>query len=370
MRLSLTGLSVLPDWVFRRGWGTPGAYEYLQLRMEAAQRATNRSEARNARKSLNSAVAKRKRPRDPQNLHWAIKTSVPAGPSGQGWGDLYFANEIAASLTKLGHTARVDFRNDVIHLDSANDDVVLVLRGVERIRPQVGAINLLWIISHPSRISKHEVKSFDSVFAASNIWAKRASKSFGLKVHSLLQATNPDKFNPAVAEPDTGEDILFLGNTRNEFRQIIRDCIDAGISPAIYGKDWDRFVSKELIKGSFVPNEDVAGMYRSAGVVLNDHWTDMALEGFYSNRLFDAVASGGRVVSDHIDGLAELFQGGVQTYGSLEDLTRLCGLENRTFWGSKKEIFNRAQHIGQTHSFDIRAESLLEEVMRIVNEVN
>ncbi|MCX6403475.1 MAG: hypothetical protein NT032_06135, partial [Actinobacteria bacterium] len=238
---------MLPDWVFRRGWGTPGAYEYLQLRMEAAQRVTNRSEARDARKSLNSAVANRKRPRDPQNLHWAIKTSVPSGPSGQGWGDLYFANEISASLTKLGHTARVDFRNDVIHLDSANDDVVLVLRGVERIRPQAGAINLLWIISHPSRISKHEVKSFDSVFAASNSWAEKASKRFGREVQSLLQATNPDKFNPAVAEPDTGEEILFLGNTRNEFRQIIRDCVNAGISPAIYGKDWDQFVSKELI---------------------------------------------------------------------------------------------------------------------------
>ena len=231
MPLSLTGPSVLPDWVFRLGWGTPGAYKYLQLRMEAAQRATNRSEARDAHKSLNSAVANRKRPRDPQNLHWAIKTSVPAGQSGQGWGDLYFANEIAASLTKLGHSARVDFRNNVIHPDSADDDVVLVLRGVERIRPQAGAINLLWIISHPSRISKHEVKSFDSVFAASKSWAEKASKRFDIEVHSLLQATNQDKFNPTVAQPDTGEEILFLGNTRNEFRQIIRDCVYDGISP-------------------------------------------------------------------------------------------------------------------------------------------
>ena len=358
--LSLTGPSVLPDWVFRLGWGTPGAYEYLQLRMEAAQRATNRSETRDARKSLKSAVANRKRPRDPQNLHWAIKTSVPAGPSGQGWGDLYFANEIAASLSKLGHTARVDFRNDVIHPDSANDDVVLVLRGVERIRPQVGAINLLWIISHPSRISKHEVKSFDSVFAASNSWAKQASKRFGLEVHSLLQATNPDKFNPTVAEPDTGEDILFLGNTRNEFRRIIRDCVKVGISPAIYGKDWDQFVSKELIKGAFVPNEDVAGMYRSAGVALNDHWPDMAKHGFLSNRLFDAAASGARVVSDDAAGISEVFGESVAVYRAPNELVNLCSKASREKWGSQNEIAKRANQIGIEHSFDQRAKALVQ----------
>jgi hypothetical protein len=351
---------VLPDWVFRLGWGTPGAYEYLQLRMEAAQRVTSRSEAQNARKSLNSAVAKRKRPRDPQNLHWAIKTSVPAGPSGQGWGDLYFANEIAASLTKLGHTARVDFRNDVIHPDSADDDVVLVLRGVERIRRQAGAINLLWIISHPSRISRHEVKAFDAVFAASNSWAKQASKRFGQEVNSLLQATNPDKFNPGVAQPDAVEEILFLGNTRNEFRQIIRDCVEAGISPAIYGKDWDQFVSNELIKGSFVPNEDVAGMYRSAGVVLNDHWPDMAQNGFLSNRLFDAVASGARVVSDDAAGIEEVFGESVAVYQTPSELAELCSEANRDKWGNKDEIAKRANRIGIEHSFDQRAKALVQ----------
>ena len=146
---------MLPDWVFRIGWGTPGLYGCLQLRMEAAQLETSRAQARNIRKQLNASIANRKSFRDTSNLRWAIKTSVPAGQSGQGWGDLYFAQEIASSLEKLGHTARVDLRSDVINSQSAADDVVLVLRGVERIRPQLGAINLLWVISHPSRISIH-----------------------------------------------------------------------------------------------------------------------------------------------------------------------------------------------------------------------
>jgi len=357
---------VLPDWVFRAGWGTPGAYDYLQIRMEADQMAVSRSQARKARIDLNERVANRKRPRDAQNLHWAIKTPVPAGPTGQAWGDLYFAQEIAASLRRFGHEARVDLRTDVINSQSADDDVVLALRGVERIRTQVGAINLLWVISHPSRISKHELKAFDLVFAASNSWSKMVTNKTGVGVTPLLQATNPEKFNRSVAQPDSGHDVLFLGNTRNEFRQIIKDCLEAGVSPTIYGKDWDRFVSSELIAGEFVRNEEVAAKYRAAGIVLNDHWSDMAEQGFYSNRLFDSVASGGRVISDHVDGIVELFEGGVQTYSSPADLAMLCDPENRGLWGAKEEITERAERIGQQHSFDQRAKSLIEAVQSLI----
>ena len=357
---------VLPDWVFRIGWGTPGAYEYLQLRMEAAQLDTSRIQARAARKQLETAVANRKRPRDPLNLRWAIKTSVPAGTSGQGWGDLYFAQELALSLEKLGHTARVDLRTDVINPQSADDDVVLVLRGVERIRPQRGAVNLLWVISHPSRISTHELKSFDAVFAASDSWSIKISAKTGIPVTALLQATNPTKFNPTVSAPDTGHEVLFLGNTRNEFRQVIRDCLQAGVSPTIYGKDWDRFVPSELIAGEFVANSEIAALYRSSGVVLNDHWDDMANQGFYSNRLFDAVASGGRVISDKVDGIQQLFADGVKTYNTPAELAELCNIDNRGIWGTQSEIVERANSIGQKHSFDQRAKELVQAVQNLI----
>jgi hypothetical protein len=334
--------------------------------MEAAQLDTSRIQARSARNELNAAVANKKRPRDPLNLRWAIKTSVPAGTSGQGWGDLYFAQELASSLEKLGHTARVDLRSDVINSQSADDDVVLVLRGVERIRPQRGAVNLLWVISHPSRISSHELKSFDAVFAASNQWSKKVSKKTGISITPLLQATNPAKFNPTVSTPDTGHEVLFLGNTRNEFRKVVRDSLQAGIKPTIYGKDWDRFVPSELIAGEFVANSEIAALYRSTGVVLNDHWDDMANQGFYSNRLFDAVASGGRVVSDQVDGIEQVFAGGVKPYNTPIELAELCNADNRGIWGTQSEIVERANSIGQKHSFDQRAKELVQAVQNLI----
>jgi hypothetical protein len=357
---------MLPDWVFRAGWGTPGVYEHLQLRMEAAQLGTSRTDVRKARKALEIQVANLKRPADPSPLRWAIKTSVPPGPAGQGWGDLYFAQEIAEALRKLGHIARVDLRTEVINPNSFRDDVVLVLRGVERIRPQRGALNLLWIISHPSRISKHELKSFDAVFAASTLWARKMEKITDIKITPLLQATNPAKFNPNASEPDCDHDVLFIGNTRNEFRKIIKDSLAANLKPTVYGRNWDRFISSDLIGADFIENEEIAAKYRSAGIVLNDHWPDMAREGFYSNRLFDAVASGARVVSDQVDGIGEIFQGGVQTYTSAADLEKLCSKENRKIWGSPQEILDRAHQIGELHSFEQRAKVLSNSVKELI----
>jgi O-antigen biosynthesis protein len=357
---------MLPDWVFRAGWGTPGVYEHLQLRMEAAQLGTSRTDVRKARKALEIQVANLKRPADPSPLRWAIKTSVPPGPAGQGWGDLYFAQEIAEALRKLGHIARVDLRTEVINPNSFRDDVVLVLRGVERIRPQRGALNLLWIISHPSRISKHELKSFDAVFAASTLWARKMEKITDIKITPLLQATNPAKFNPNASEPDCDHDVLFIGNTRNEFRKIIKDSLAANLKPTVYGRNWDRYISSDLIGADFIENDEIAAKYRSAGIVLNDHWPDMAQEGFYSNRLFDAVASGARVVSDQVYGIGEIFQGGVQTYTSAADLEKLCSKENRKIWGSPQEILDRAHQIGELHSFEQRAKVLSNSVKELI----
>ena len=225
---------------------------------------------------------------------------------------------------------------------------------------------MLWVISHPSRISTHELKSFDAVFAASDSWTKKVSAKTGIPVTALLQATNPAKFNPSISAPDTGHKVLFLGNTRNEFRKVVRDRLQAGIKPTIYGKDWNRFVPSEVIAGEFVANSEVAALYRSAGVVLNDHWDDMANQGFYSNRLFDAVASGGRVISDKVDGIEQLFAGGVKTYNTPAELAELCNADNRGIWGTQSEIVERANSIGQKHSFDQRAKELVQAVQNLI----
>jgi spore maturation protein CgeB len=92
----------------------------------------------------------------------------------------------------------------------------------------------------------------------------------------------------------------------------------------------------------------------------------MAHEGFYSNRLFDAAASGGRIVSDYIPGVEELFESAVKTYRTPSELAILCAPDNRWQWGTNEEIVARANRIGQVHSFDQRAKELVRAVQSLI----
>jgi O-antigen biosynthesis protein len=83
--------------------------------------------------------------------------------------------------------------------------------------------------------------------------------------------------------------------------------------------------------------------------------------GFVSNRLFDAVASGARVVSDEVAGLDELFGRSVQVYRTPEDLVRLANMyEPDEVFGDDAERRAVAERVHREHSFLARAARLLE----------
>jgi spore maturation protein CgeB len=223
---------------------------------------------------------------------------------------------------------------------------------------------MMWVISHPEAVTDEELRGQDRVFAASTVWAQQAGRRAGVEVLPLLQCTDPARFQPGAAEPDHGDPVLFVGNSRNVFRPVVRDLLAAGVDVAIYGDKWDRFLGPGKVRGRFVPNERLAAAYASAGVVLNDHWDDMRTEGFYSNRLFDAAACGARIVSDHIDGLEDLFGGLARTFRDGPELVRLVRAAPAGFpdGGRRLEL---AKHVAAEHSFDARARTLLDEALQL-----
>ncbi len=62
-----------------------------------------------------------------------------------------------------------------------------------------------------------------------------------------------------------------------------------------------------LWHGEYVDNARLPEIYHRHGVVLADHWPDMASRGFVANRVFDAVASGATVICDDVAGVHEIF---------------------------------------------------------------
>jgi hypothetical protein len=217
---------------------------------------------------------------------------------------------------------------------------------------------LLWVISHPELVDDAEIAEYDAAFAASSTWKSDS-------VSALLQATNPQRFMPSAAVPDTGERYLFVGSTRGEYRPIVRDAVSAGIPLGVYGVGWSEFIPAEFIRGEFMPNADLPAAYAGAGVVLNDHWREMADDGFLSNRLFDAVASGARVVSDEAAGLTEVFGDAVVTYSSPDQLGQLLKGPLESVFADRSRRIDNASRIAAEHSFNVRAAELIEAAQRI-----
>ncbi|GAB7004471.1 hypothetical protein JCM18899A_19440 [Nocardioides sp. AN3] len=292
----------------------------------------------------------------PGPLRWAIKNPTPAHSTA--WGDIHFVDGLAEALRSLGQQVVVDRAETWERPTVRHDDVAVLIRGPLAARPTPEHPTLAWVISHPDTVTAEELQGYDAVFAASASWAGRRSAEWGIAIQPLLQATDPDRFGPDSADPDSGAEVLFVGSTRGEFRPIVRDALAADLDLEIYGVGWEEFLRPDQVAGRYLDNTRVSAAYRSAGVVLNDHFEDMRREGFLSNRLFDAVASGARVVSDEVAGLNETFGGAVQVYRTPEDLRRLVARRHEVFADEATRVAV-AERVRREHSFRARAEVLL-----------
>lgn len=296
----------------------------------------------------------------PDRLRWAIKNPAPAAPIGDQWGDTPFAHAIAAALRDLGQEVVVD-RREAFHRGTRTaDDVSLTLRGLHPYEP-ADEIALCWVISHPDLLTAEEASRYDRVLVASTTWQPE-----GVVAEPLLQATDPARFHPDLAAPDSGAEVLFVGSSRGQVRPVVRDAVAVGLPLTVYGRGWEGLVPDAAVAATFLDNARVGAAYRAAGVVLNDHWADMRRDGFLSNRLFDAVAAGARVITDDVAGLGDLFGRAVQVYEKPDHLRRLAspeGLDER--FGDDAERRATAARIAREHSFAARARRLLDVALEV-----
>ena len=292
-------------------------------------------------------------------LRWTIDIAAPGGPRGRLWGDRHFAGSLAEALERAGQHVTVDPRESRDRDTRGLDDVVLVIRGLERVMPRAEPLHILWVISHPEEVTAEECAGYGLVFAASNRWAASRSRAWDRPITPLLQCTDPERFNPGRSVPDSGPRVLFVGNSRGGPRSIVTAALEADCGLAMYGADWEDLVPTGTVVAEHVPNAELPRLYSSAGVVLNDHWPSMRIDGFISNRLFDAVACGARVVSDDIAGVTELFGGSVRVFQDPADLRRLVSDPWDVNFPDLETRLRTAEQVRASHSFDLRATQLI-----------
>ncbi len=228
-----------------------------------------------------------------------------------------------------------------------------------------GQRHVLWIISHPESIEDDELDAADLVLVASHRFAEHLRSRTATPVDVFLQATDHRRFFPRPVDPAHSHPVTFVGKTRDVLRPVVRDALEVGIRPAIYGGGWRALVDPRLVVADHVDNEDLPVVYSSAGVVLNDHWRTMQTWGFVSNRLFDVLACGIPVISDPVMGLSTLFDGCVLEYDAPAQLRRLVDevLTDPTTARARAERGRKLVVAG--HTFDHRAQELVRALTKV-----
>lgn len=294
-------------------------------------------------------------------LRWALRTATPVGPRGEWWGDIHFARALADGLRQLGQEVVVDAYPARHRATRHLDDVTIALRGPEPIEPSPHGLSILWVISHPDEIDAAALDGFDLVYAASTPWAARSSIKWGRPVVPLLQCTDPRRFHPEGLP--RGSDAVFVGTARGIYRPSVVAPVRAGIPVRVFGPDWRGWIPASAIAGTGVANQDLPPLYEGAAVVLNDHWPSMQREGFIANRPYDVVAAGGRVISDPVQGIEDVFGGAVVTYSSIDELLDLLRSDLDTVFPSPDRLAEISRNIRERDSFEARARTLLGDVV-------
>lgn len=351
------------DFILRATAGqAPHYLDYTGVAQRALPDATEAADATAALPQPRRALQVKHRN---ERLYWqqdslqiALKVPAPKPEFKHRWGDLHLANSLARALERLGCRTRVDILPDWYH-DHPEDDVALVLRGTTPYAPRPEHINLMWHISHPSRVSFEEMAGFDHIFTASYPYAAQVIARFGLQASNMLQCADPHVFHDQVDLQGVPQhDLLFVGNSRKTARWMPAACVERDLPIAIYGAEWEGLIPKRYVLGTHVPNNRLAAYYRASKIVLNDHWSDMARQGFVSNRIMDAGLAGALVVSDRFEG-EEVFMGNVVTCDSPQEVEEAV----RHYLHHDAERQQKARNLQQLvqlhHTVDHRARQVL-----------
>jgi hypothetical protein len=280
------------------------------------------------------------------------------------WGDLPFGRALQRALARRGWASTLHVFEDRDGASARRADVALHVFGARAPEPREGQPAMLWVISHPDRISSRLADRYPVVFAGSDLFASLLAERTTARVVPLHQATDPDRFHPEPGGP--AHEILFVGSSRGFRRRILADLAGTSHEVAVYGGGWtDELLGPHRLTGEWIPNDQLRRWYSAAGIVLCDHYDEMRDEGFISNRAYDALASGAFVISDRVPGIEAEFGRGLVTYGDPAELHALVD----TYLGDperrRREAAVGRESVLARHTFAHRVDTILEEVARL-----
>ena len=201
------------------------------------------------------------------------------------------------------------------NFERAGSAINIFIYGHVHFWPNKNGINIIYLLFPTTAPLAY--KSFDFIAVASSKYPAILRKE-GLNAAYVPQFTNSSRFKPEPNEKLKSK-LLFVGNAYHNFRLAVKYAVLNHFEIDVYGQGWEEFISKKMIKGEYVSNDDLHRYYSSADIVLNVHRDDMLQNSFISNRTFDVTASGGFLVSDYIPEIEEIYGDLIPMYHNSED---------------------------------------------------
>ena len=244
-------------------------------------------------------------------MRWSIKIGAPDVPRRENWGDWHFAGALRDSLERRGHHVTIDCQHEWYRPTARLDDVTLVLRGLGNYRPNPLHTNIVWVISHPERVSAPRDDGYDLVFGASaagvsgSTSGEASPRSCSCSAQTTVASTRSIPMSAAAtscwSSPMLAADVA-------KIPPAVEAALESGLVPAVYGLRWDgllpgRRVARHLCaqrRASRRCTPRLMPCSMTTGKTCDD-------EGMISNRLFDLTACNARVISDHLPEIADVF---------------------------------------------------------------
>jgi hypothetical protein len=257
--------------------------------------------------------------------HVAIHISPPTWEAAASWGDTPFGRDVQKAFERRGWPATLHVFAERDSAPAIRADLAVHLLGVRTPAVRAGQTSVLWIISHPDLVRPETCRPYDLIGVGSDPFLGYLKDWLGPNGPALIplhQATDPDRFFPEPGGP--AHEILFVGSARPVRRPFLDALAGTSHDLAVYGRNWTpELLQPRFLRGEWISNMDLHRYYASAAIVLSDSWADMRDEGFIPNRIYDALASGGFVISEAIASLDPEFDGSVVTYGDDAELPAL-----------------------------------------------
>jgi spore maturation protein CgeB len=228
-----------------------------------------------------------------------------------------------------------------------------------------GARTALWFPDHVANLGRHDLflAGYDRLFFKNPVLVRRLRDIQGIPAVYLPEACNPTWHRPD-AEYGTREEMVLVGNVHPTRALLLDRIVRAGLPLKIYGPTLARWIDFPALRsahaGRSVVREEKASVFRQARVVLNNlHPAEFA---GINCRVFEAAGSGGVVLTEHREGLADLFEIGneLTTFESFDELIEKA----RYLLGASRE----GQEIGDAatrrahaeHTYDVRLSTILD----------